>query len=541
MKSILILLALLGTAFGVVVPISSTTPVIADGEYSLPYMRTGTKVIYQLSGTFGGGTATIGYINPLGTFTAFTGGTNIFTAPGSAAVMLPNGPEDGKALPAITLAGATSPAITITLTKIREGTDLASFGFATVADYSDWTPASAVASLGDSITDLDTYNSATNRIFYHTWLNWTNIFLGQRITWVANSATNEFNFGVSGNTAEQILARVPDVLATAADTVLVMAGTNNLHSGSDTPAVLAPKVAAIWDAVIAGGKQVLATEILPMTDSTKNKSVAATNRLLKIAADSRGIPFVVWGDSIRDGPYAKTDLFTAQGLGDIGLHPGPFGAVALGRIAAAQLDSYIQPVIFPIPASGLLTAGGAWVTRNAYMSGGSGSTVPTDWAVAEFSGAGTPAVSKVAVTAGGQLTQNWLRVIIPSGPLTGGTGIQAYQAAGVANNGLVEGDWIRPVARIRLNRNSNFSRFQFSAIFAGDAGVVSYGLFDNASASNVLTTTVHDGEITGIVMGPKVQVTQAAIDGLSYCGLTVYGYGEVSVSQMGLIKTTAPE
>lgn len=400
--------------------------------------------------------------------------------------------------------------------------------------YASWTRATKVALLGDSITTLDTYSSVSNRKFYHSWTNWMNIFLGNRLTWAYNPDTDCFNFGVGGNTAEQILARVPDVLATDADTVMVMAGANNMLSG-DTHTTLAPKVIAIWDAIIAGGKQVIALEILPLLQPAKNQYVNQTNALLKVAAEARGIPFVVWGSAVRDGPYAKYDLFTNGALTDIGVHPGLFGGPVIGRIAAEQLDPYIQATEFAIPAAGLVTAAGDWVTPNAYMtSGGSGSTAPTGFSASNFASAGAPAVSKVE-----WLTSNWFKCVVPAGPSTGGTNMSVYQAG--ASTGLVNGDWVRPVARIIIEKGSHFNLINFNASFVGDSSNVGvYGLFDGTGTTAIYPDMVHDGALTGIIVGPKVQVTALAAAGDIYCTLTLYGYGTAMVSQMGLIKTTAP-
>lgn len=402
--------------------------------------------------------------------------------------------------------------------------------------YQTWTPASAVAMLGDSITGLEVKYSVNNRAMFTTWHNYLNIFLNQRITWVNNPATDVRSFGVQGNTAEQILARVPDVLATAADTVLVMAGTNNL--ASNTPAVLAPKVVAIWDAIITGGKQVMATEILPRLDSTINSKVNATNDILRIEAAKRGIPFVVWGSDVRSGPYARADLFTLS-LGDIGVHPGNFGGPVIGRIAAEQLDKWVQPTPYAIPAAGLVTAGGAWVTRNAYMAGGT--TIPTDWFATAFGGGvGAVTTSKSAWIAGGELSNTWLNVKLASGPLVAGVNIDCYQSAGAS--GLVANDWVQPVCRVIIQPRSNWQSFNFKALFNGDSGTCgSYGVFDGGTATaQIIPDGVHEGQITGIILGPKTQVTANAAAGAIYCTLAMYGHGSVSVSQMGLLKTTAP-
>lgn len=157
MRLLLLLLACVSSAFGVIVPISSTTPVIANGDYSLPWQRAGSKFIYGVSGTFGGGTATLGYVNPFGTFTAFTspiGSAYAFTASGSATVFLPTGTVDGQGLFAVTLTGATSPSLTLTLTKIRDGesvdaSDIVGLGTAAVTAASAYATA-AQGALADT-------------------------------------------------------------------------------------------------------------------------------------------------------------------------------------------------------------------------------------------------------------------------------------------------------------------------------------------------------------------------------------------------------
>ena len=404
--------------------------------------------------------------------------------------------------------------------------------------YQTWTPASNVAMLGDSITGLESKVSVNHRTMQGSWHNYLNIFLNQRITWVNNPATDVRSFGVGGNTAEQILARVPDVLATAADTVLVMAGANNILA--DTPAVLAPKVVAIWEAIRTGGKQVMATEILPLLDSFKNARVNATNDILRIEAAKRGIPFVIWGNDVRSGTYARADLFTLA-MSDIGVHPGNFGGPVIGRIAAQQLDKWIQPTAYVIPAAGLVTAGGAWVTRNATMTGGSSSTSPTDWYATTFgAGVGTASVSVRAWTAGGELSNRWFNVSLSAGPLTSGVNIQGLQTGGTS--GLVAGDWVQCVGRVIIHQKSNWQSFNFNAFFVGDSGVcANYGLFDGGTGTaQIIPDAVHEGVITGIILGPKTQVTANAIAGTIYCTLSMYGYGSASVAQMGVIKTTAP-
>lgn len=102
--------------------LTHSTPVIADGEYSFPALRAGNTCLINLSGTFGSGTATLGYVNASGSFTSYkdANGTAItLTAAGGITVDMPESDVSGKYKPAISLSGATSPSITVTVTKSR--------------------------------------------------------------------------------------------------------------------------------------------------------------------------------------------------------------------------------------------------------------------------------------------------------------------------------------------------------------------------------------------------------------------------------------
>jgi len=81
-----------------------------DGTFNLIF-TTGNSVSIMLSGTFGGGTATIGYINSAGTFIGFKDETETiitFTADFQVVVECGIGCQT-----AVLLAGSTAPAITV--------------------------------------------------------------------------------------------------------------------------------------------------------------------------------------------------------------------------------------------------------------------------------------------------------------------------------------------------------------------------------------------------------------------------------------------
>ena len=128
-------------------PTDTATSITANGDYSYPAMRAGVQVTYSLSGTFGGGTATIGYISAAGAFTSL--GTT-FTSAGSSTKTLPEGAVSGKAVPAVSLSGAGSPSITVTITKLPSGSSsdvsaIAGLGTAATTAATAYAPSSIQA------------------------------------------------------------------------------------------------------------------------------------------------------------------------------------------------------------------------------------------------------------------------------------------------------------------------------------------------------------------------------------------------------------
>lgn len=116
---ILALLFLLATLARGVTALSNGDAAKADGEFSYPPLRAGNAYTYSLSGSFGGGTATIGYLNAAGAFTSLG---KTFTAAGSVTKILPESATAGQGTPALSLTGATSPALVLTLTQTPAGT-----------------------------------------------------------------------------------------------------------------------------------------------------------------------------------------------------------------------------------------------------------------------------------------------------------------------------------------------------------------------------------------------------------------------------------
>lgn len=282
-------LLLATTAFGVVIPTNSITPVTADGDYSFPAMRAGVQVTYSLSGTFGGGTVTLGYISAAGTFTSF--GTTL-TAAGSSTKTLPEGATAGQAVPAISLSGATSPSITVSINKLASGsgavdvstiTGLGTAATTAATSYATATQGMAatangplrVACVGTSITFQSSLLATDVNPRIHDLTNghagWLEHLTNHKIrlvrrTGVYESSTDKTfgysGFGLTGLTTGSVgVYPLDNAIASGAEVLVLEGGTNDIAGG--VRATIVAKVRAYWTKAINSGARVVALNILP--------------------------------------------------------------------------------------------------------------------------------------------------------------------------------------------------------------------------------------------------------------------------------------
>lgn len=97
--------------------ITLSTPVTADGEFSFPALTPGTSFLFELSGDFGSGTATLGYVDAAGSFVAYKDGNGSDQTATAATGIVAMAPASGK--PALSLTGSTGASITCVFTKTR--------------------------------------------------------------------------------------------------------------------------------------------------------------------------------------------------------------------------------------------------------------------------------------------------------------------------------------------------------------------------------------------------------------------------------------
>lgn len=218
---------------------------------------------------------------------------------------------------------------------------------------------------------------------------WTEGLLGQRL----RPAGNE---GVTGETTEQFLARIDDVLAYDADIVALLTPGINDVKGAVTTATQQAALTSIFDELIDVGSLVVTTTIPPsdlINTATEIENLFIMNRWLMDQARQR--PGLIVVDAYSLLANAATVTWRTEYNSD-GTHPNSRGAYVIGKAIADALDK-----ILPGDASTVIRsdADPEEIAPNPTMSGTGGTgtgTIPAN--VVQTGGTGTG--TKVARTDG---------------------------------------------------------------------------------------------------------------------------------------------
>lgn len=188
--------------------------------------------------------------------------------------------------------------------------------------------------LGDSITRSDEgrYTASTNAAggrVYHTHMTW---YTGGRLIPVAPTEANiqQANMGVGGERSDQILLRVPSVIAANPDYCLVCVGAND--GGADVSlSAFSGNMINILRELQDGN----VTPIVVTPPPHNTPSVAGRIRTyiawLKEYCNSKGILCIdTWQNTVNPATGAWK---TGYDIGD-GIHPDHQGAAVMGRLVA---------------------------------------------------------------------------------------------------------------------------------------------------------------------------------------------------------------
>lgn len=203
----------------------------------------------------------------------------------------------------------------------------------TIAPLKLQTLSRTIACLGDSISARNNSAPMAGSSFSGSgFLAWAQIFLRNHVEF-----DGSLNFGVSGETSTQILARVSQVVAANPATCTVLAGTND-YSGVTDPNVTSGNLITILQILLAAGIRPIWLPILPRNIASQNAQfIAAVNWNVRTWCRENNVIISdvspVWIDSTTGQPKANLTID--------GLHPNIQGSILIGQVLANTLAQYL--------------------------------------------------------------------------------------------------------------------------------------------------------------------------------------------------------
>lgn len=266
----------------------------------------------------------------------------------------------------------------------------------------------------------------------------------------------EYNFGVSGETSAQILARVSTVIACPARIVHVLASVNDA-TGVDS----AGNVLEIVTALQRAGKTVIVTPELPRisgwtaTRIAQHDAVFNRLRVLNLPRVYIADPWADFVDYANDVGAVLADRFYDSPP----IHPSNLGAYYMGRSIASILNAILpEPSVLPRSNAGAYDASvnvRGWLTPNPMVFGTGGSLVGSATGAAANSVTITRTGSDITVaaskvTSGGK---NWQQVAIGGTPSTNTQ--RATVSIGIPLASVSVGDVVEGVCEFEVDAASD--------------------------------------------------------------------------------------
>ena len=333
---------------------------------------------------------------------------------------------------------------------------------------------------GDSHVSREHLNVGTTDVsnINYGMLNHANILGGRR--WEIT-----YNFGVSGESALQMLSRIDAALAVVGDVdvVLISAGTNDIFSEGATSAVTISRLETIFRAFLAKGVFVIWKNEMPRTfiDATKVRYQHDLN------AWGREFERTNPGFSVFDAAAVvvnptSTQYQAATNMLQDGVHWSNYGACLVGKAFAAKYSSMFLPranLISSASDTYAVNSSSGQIFNNPLFSGTGGTktatgggTAPTG-TVADLvnvdhpvNTAGTCTASLVTQADGFGQAQ---RVVIAN---NGASDRFLVQTINQITDGVSPGDLIEAEADIRIASHTNLSSVTLILRTAVDGGTV---------------------------------------------------------------------
>lgn len=209
------------------------------------------------------------------------------------------------------------------------------------------------AVLGDSLAaalHLDVSGTFRNTNARHP-LNWANALSGNRLQYVA---TNRGNFGVSGQRTDQIMTRVPAVIASGAGLVWICAGTNDVSQDYPTAGTMAATAAANIQSMVQSFNAAGIVCIVELVIGAANYTTAQLGGLNEL--NQRIIEFATTAPSgmlylhdasrmVLNPTNSTTAIAFKSGYAydTPAVHPSALGGYYWGKSLAALIQQFVPP------------------------------------------------------------------------------------------------------------------------------------------------------------------------------------------------------
>lgn len=193
-----------------------------------------------------------------------------------------------------------------------------------------------VAIFGDSMTAQNTVTA--DRFEAVGYMVQLNAVTGQRYNF-----NHSLNFGIGGNTSAEALARLPSVIASSADIVIILLGAND-RAGKQTAQWSINNMTGIVNGIRAAGKRMVIVTSIPRRDARFTDIGFTAAEIAQAKADT--IELNNWIKAQEAPDLLIADAYAAmvdqdgQCFDNVtfdGLHPNILGALKIMRVVEAVL------------------------------------------------------------------------------------------------------------------------------------------------------------------------------------------------------------
>lgn len=367
----------------------------------------------------------------------------------------------------------------------------------------------SLAFFGDSLTALGFTISGNNVLKGLTgYTCWVNNLSRQRFY-----TPDGMNFGVSGDTSAQMVARLSPVVAAQPNICSVWVGGNDL-SGSVSFASLTGNLNTIYNALAAIGCTVVAIPIIARnaanawTAAQQLVGMQVNEWIRRQAAARKGFVVVDCG-SVYDDPTSATWVPYAAYTDD-GIHTNPLGAYVIATRAVSELTALYPDYYIPVSTAvdvydatnnptGNLLPGGMFLGTGGTTGSPATGTTATGWATVATSLLGATCAMSKSTMADGRIAQQ----IDLSGTYTGSLGFLTMNGT-MTNANFAAGDVIEGCLEFSIAASS-------AAIASIDAYIQSTegGVTYTCHAANPKTTStgIVTAAYSGILKTPQRTIT----------------------------------